>query len=147
MHFDHRILNITVEPGNKTHEGRMLFDLYQDLPTVIVRIILTSGGTTFIDQNLDYCKWLKYPRVGFIIEYFDNRYRQFINPKLLDCPIKKGFYVGMEARPTGKKAQDYATLPSFIKIQGTYNYTQVLKTKIKNKVRPFFMMNFINKFG
>jgi hypothetical protein len=145
-YFDPSLLNVTNEPMNQTHIGRIFMDFYQDISTIFVRLVVTSEGTTYVDQNINFCKWLKNPRVGFIVTYFENRCRKLMDPQLLNCPIKKGFYLASIAKTVRNDLKNFLNAPSFIPLKGTFNFTKVLKTKIKNKIRPFYMTSEIFRF-
>jgi hypothetical protein len=145
--FEPSLLNVTYKPNNQTHYGRILIDFYQDIPSIYVRILLSSQGKSYIDQTINFCKWQKNPRIDFLVTYFEEQYKKVVNPKLLQCPIKKGFYLAVGARLISLEASGLFNVPSFIPIKGTFNFSKIMKTKISGKIQPFYMTSQIIRFA
>ena len=142
--YDQKLANISENNSNETHFGGIFCEFYDDIPVILLRMILSASGTTYIDQNINACKWIKNQRIGFVIEAFKLFYEKYFDPRILDCPIKKGRYSAIQARPIPKNLGQFGQIPIFIPFKGIFNYTIVIKTKIGNsKLRPFYMATFI----
>lgn len=118
------------EPSNETHHGAVNFKIYQDIPILLCRMTATSSNRTFVDQQINLCKFFKHQRAFFVTSLFKNFYSKYYNPKLLECPIKKGFYHGVDARPRVKDLSEYVDTPSMVPSKAIFNLTSILRAKI-----------------
>jgi hypothetical protein len=93
-------------------------------------------GMKPIEFNVNFCKWMKNPRVGYIITIFKHFFQDFLDPKMLECPVKKGKYVFMKARElfSGVKANG-GFLPTGFLLQGNVTFTVIIKGRIDNKMQ------------
>lgn len=96
-----------------------------------------------MDQNIDACKWVNNKRIAFVIEAFKSFHEKYLDPRMLECPIKKGRYNTIAARPIPYNLSQFTQIPIFIPFKGIFNSTTILKTKVRNKFRPFYMVTYI----
>lgn len=128
--YEKTLLEGFEEPSNETHYGVVNFKIHQDLKILLCHVIATSSNRTFLDQQINLCKFFKNQRVFLYISIFKNYYAKYFNPKLLECPIKKGFYRGVEPRPIVKDLNEYGFAPSMVPTKAVFNITSITKAKI-----------------
>lgn len=118
---------------NETHSGEITVDVFQELPVVFFRIIAENPKQKFIDQTVNFCKWCKSRHTNFLIKMFTNYYEKYSNPELMECPIKKGFYIILKAREIITKPHDF--LPSLLPLKGNITLILSLKVRIAGKTQ------------
>lgn len=120
-------MNLTFEPPNATHYGRVFLDFLVDIPILIFTVHVETPVQQF-EHTVNLCSWMKNRRVMWMSKAFEEYFEKFMNPKLLTCPILKGPYVAMEPR---KFFTGIATfLPAFIPMHN--NITLMLVLRVKN---------------
>lgn len=138
--FDPEVCTVVEEKGNKTHTGQVFVDVHKTIETVFIQWTMKISGKTYIDQNFDYCKWLKNPRINVLMTIFDYL-KNYTDPNFMQCPVKTGSYLVMKARPKTNKLKDIVELPSFLPYKGLMNLTVIARTRVKKRLKPFYQRN------
>lgn len=121
------MLKISYDADNETHAGEVSVDIFEDLSLIFLQAVVKSGSQKFVDQTINFCKWMENPRTNYIINIFKRNYDRY-NKKLLECPIKKGFYVA--AGPRERLTNAAGVFPSFLPIKGNITVLQILRAKV-----------------
>lgn len=124
-----KLLNVSFDAENATHSGKSYVEFFEDITEIKIRGITKSGNQKLLDQTIDICKWLQNPRTNFLISLFKH-YVNAYNPELLQCPIKKGFYVAAEARERISNATTF--FPSFIPLRGNLTVIKIASGRVKS---------------
>jgi hypothetical protein len=135
--FDPSLLNVSEEAANKTHFETIHVEIFRDVDSLFPHYILSFSGKTFVDQRYNYCKFLKNPRNGVVINFL-KEFNELADPRLLECPIKKGKFVALKPRRIPSNFHDLIALPQFLPLKGIFNFTLILKTKIRGKLAPVY---------
>jgi hypothetical protein len=109
-----------------------------------MRMILSTSGKIYVDHNINACKWIENMRINFVIEVFKSMFEKYFDPRVLTCPIKRGRYMALAPRPMPVSLGEFTKAwPVFIPFKGEFNYTVVIKTKVRGKLRPFYMATYL----
>ena len=111
----------------QTYCGRSYVEFYEDIPMVTIQAIAKTESRKLLDQTLNFCKWMENRKTNYLISLFKNRYEAY-NPKLLRCPIKKGFYIAAEPRQKITNAEGF--VPSFMLTKGNITVVKIIKGKV-----------------
>lgn len=123
---------VTYERGNETHYGRIVIDVLQVWPLMIVRYVVETPERKIIDQTVIFCDWVKKPKVNYIINYFKNYLQKYFNPKIFNCPIEPGKFILAEMR---QKVDNLTSMFSpLIPSNGQFSTTLTMKVKKDKKV-------------
>lgn len=122
-----KLLRIRYDADNDTHAGRSYVEFFEDLSLITIQAITRSETQTFLDQTINFCSWMKNRKTNYLIALFKNYYEAY-NPKLLTCPIKKGFYIAAEPRRKLTDAESF--MPSLLPIRGNITVLKIVKAKI-----------------
>lgn len=85
----------------------MRVETFKDITLVMVYGKAEVDGMKPFEQSVNFCKWMKNPRVSDVITIFQRFYQDLIDPGLLQCTVKKGKYIFMKARVPTSGAKDY----------------------------------------
>lgn len=106
-------------------------EIFQDLPIISSRFIIETTERRIIDHVFNLCQWLKNPKGNFFIGLFEKYYKEVINPKLLQCPFKKGRYVAVRAREKNFQASEVQkSAPVYLPTKGNITIKSINKVKI-----------------
>jgi hypothetical protein len=132
-------MNVSFENGNSTFYGRILCEIYQDLPIVVGRVVISSADRVFFDHSTNFCNLITNPKLNMFVTFLKRYLGKYFNTKLLGCPIKKGKYVAVENREVPKNLNEIVQLPK-VPLGKTeiINITAIVKTKIAGKMKMLF---------
>lgn len=129
--MNEEFVKATFEPHNDTHLGAIYLEVYKDLKNGIFRGIVKAPDRKYVDSTINVCKWLKNPRINFLIYVFENYIKKFCNPERIKCPLKKGKYVLIGTREMITNPESF--LPTFIPRVGQITVTVRARTLIEKK--------------
>lgn len=121
------MLKISYDPENETHSGRTYVEFYEDLTMITIQAITATESQKLLDQTINFCKWMENRKTNYLINLFKNYYASY-NPKLLKCPIKKGFYIAAEPRKKITNAENM--VPSFMLTKGNITVVKIAKARV-----------------
>lgn len=107
-----RFLKVIYDPENETHLGAFSYEVFENIPVVLIRCSLEKDGHKYVENEVNACNFFKKQRVNFLITYFKKHIFEYYNLKRLRCPVLPGKFVLARARPKITSADDF--LPSFI---------------------------------
>lgn len=131
------LMKIIFEPNNETHFGVMSAEFFQDLTMLSVQFLVSTTKKKYVDQTLNLCKWMENKRTNYLINFFKNYLEKSFNPKLFNCPIKKGFYIVAKAR---EKPNPENFVPSFIPMKGNVTIVIIYMTRLAKQMQPLLRL-------
>lgn len=131
--YNEKYLRLNFDPKNETHLGKISAEIIQDLSFLTAQFKVDVSKQKYIDLTVDFCQWLQNRRINYLINVFKNYFDKFVDPKLLKCPIKKGFYIAATARKIQKNLETF--VPSFIPLKGNLTLTVIMKAKVDKKLQ------------
>lgn len=134
---------MTVGPANETHFGRVVFDVRSNISVIIITLKLEAKKKTFVDQTVNFCKWVGKPRLNYIVDAFRDYYQKQFNPLILQCPVREGIYVAAEDRLIPNIG---LLLPKFVPKIDNITFTLTVKSMVQNKLQPVFRITEVYEF-
>jgi hypothetical protein len=83
--------------GNSTHYGPVTLEVLEEIPSVMINVIVEAKGHKIIDHTFSMCKLFSARNFNFLTVALRN-YLTLFDERLLTCPIVKGEYVMLAAR-------------------------------------------------
>jgi hypothetical protein len=90
-------LKRTEWPGNSTHYGPVTLEVLNEIPSVMINVVVESNGRKFIDHTFSMCKLVNSGRDNFLTLALRN-YLTLMDYRLFSCPVVAGEYVMLPAR-------------------------------------------------